>query len=220
MDGACTVDLSWRSERNHSVELVPAINRAFDQVGASTSDLKAVFVASGPGGFSALRVGMSTAKALASTLSIPLVTIGTLDLEAIPYTGLGWPVCAIVSAGRARLYVGRQEPGEPTMNVDLSGVDEFMEMLAPGTIYCGEAVADIGGEIEVRLGSGDKVVNVTPPSRPAARLARVGFERLELGETADAASVEPVYLRSSQVTSAARRWGAGQSQTQTTKRGI
>ena len=80
-EGRTLVEIAWRSERNHSVELVPAINRAMDQAGASIADLGAVFVASGPGGFSALRVGMSTAKAIAHSSEIPLVTVGTLELE-------------------------------------------------------------------------------------------------------------------------------------------
>ena len=48
-EGRTLVEIAWRSERNHSVELVPAINRALEQVGAEIGDLGAVFVASGPG---------------------------------------------------------------------------------------------------------------------------------------------------------------------------
>ena len=111
VEGESLVEIAWRSERNHSVELVPAINRALDQAGRRLSDLDAVFTASGPGAFSALRVGMSTAKAIASTRGIPLVTVGTLDLEIQPFRSLGLPICAIASAGRNRLYVGRTVDG-------------------------------------------------------------------------------------------------------------
>ena len=79
-EGRSLVEVAWRSERNHSVELAPAINRALDHAGAGIGDLTAVFVASGPGGFSALRVGMSTAKAIAHTSSIPLVTLLGLSI--------------------------------------------------------------------------------------------------------------------------------------------
>ena len=71
VEGKSLVEIAWRSERNHSVELVPAINRMLEQASAQVSDLKAVFTVSGPGAFSALRVGMSTAKAIASTREIP-----------------------------------------------------------------------------------------------------------------------------------------------------
>ena len=47
-EGRSLVEIAWRSERNHSVELVPNINRALDHAGAEIGDLAAVFVASGP----------------------------------------------------------------------------------------------------------------------------------------------------------------------------
>ena len=63
--------LSWRSEQNHSVECVPAIRRLMEQAGVSPEDVEAVFVARGPGGFSALRVGVSVAKAMSMAQGIP-----------------------------------------------------------------------------------------------------------------------------------------------------
>ena len=210
IDGRAIVELSWRSERNHSVELVPGINRALDHAGSMVKNLSAVFVASGPGGFSALRVGMSTAKALSSARSIPLVTVGTLDLEILPFTGLGSSVCAIVGAGRNRLYVGQHDPGEAGASTELMSVDQFMDTLSPDTLYCGEAVSEHADEIERRLGSQAMLADCPPPTRPSSRLARLGFDKLREGQTSDSATVEPLYLRSSQVNSAERRWRARQ----------
>ena len=206
IDGKSIVELSWRSERNHSVELVPGINRALDHAGATVKDLTAVFVASGPGGFSALRVGMSTAKALSSARSIPLVTVGTLELEILPFTGLGSLVCAIIGAGRNRLYVGRRDVCDTATHIVLSSVEQLMDALSPHTLYCGEAVSEHADKIVRRLGSEAMLADCPPPTRPASRLARVGFDKLREGRTADAATVEPLYLRSSQVSSAERRW--------------
>ena len=211
IDGRSIVQLSWRSERNHSVELVPGINRALDHAGATVQDLTAVFVASGPGGFSALRVGMSTAKALSAARSIPLVTVGTLDLEILPFTGLGPPVCAIIGAGRNRLYVCRHDPGDACASAELMSVDHFRDILSPHTLYCGEAVSEHADEIVRRLGSQSMVADCPPPTRPASRLARLGFDKLREGQTSDAATVEPLYLRSSQVNSAERRWRTRQN---------
>ena len=58
-------------------------------------------MALGPGGFSALRVGISVAKGLALPLDIPLVGVGTLEMEAYPYAGAGIPVCPLLEAGRS-----------------------------------------------------------------------------------------------------------------------
>ena len=105
--GESVIELTWRSERNHSVELIPSIRELLKRASIGVEDLNAIYIASGPGGFSALRVGMSAAKAMAVSLDIPLIAVGTLDIEAQPYLGLGSPVCALVGAGRRRLYIRR-----------------------------------------------------------------------------------------------------------------
>ena len=203
--GDCAVEIRWRSARNHSVELVPAINRALAQAGRGMDDLSAVFAASGPGGFSALRVGMSAAKAIAAARGIPLVAVGTLDIEIQPFAGLGAPVRAVMGAGRNRLYVGTlNSPSDKSASAELLGTDEFLGALSPDFIYCGEAVGELAGEMRARLGDSLRMSLAPPPSRGAAALARLGYAKLAAGETADAASAEPLYLRSSQVSSAER----------------
>lgn len=204
--GECVAEIRWRSARNHSVELIPAVNRALAQAGRGMDDLSAVFAASGPGGFSALRVGMSAAKAIAAARGIPLVAVGTLDIEIQPFAGLGAPVCAVVGAGRNRLYVGTLNPsdGEAAASAELQSTDEFLAGLSPEFIYCGEAVGELAGEMRARLGGSLRMSLAPPPSRGAAALARLGYAKLAAGDTADAASAEPLYLRSSQVSSAER----------------
>ena len=211
-EGRSLIEIAWRSERNHSVELAPNINRALDHAGAKIGDLTAVFVASGPGGFSALRVGMSTAKAIAFTSSISLVTVGTLELELHPFRGLSRSVCAIMSAGRTRLYVGALNSGDEEPQIGLQDLDSFLEELSPDTLYCGEAVSDLESDIRERIGSGAILSQARPPSRRSSSLAHLGYAKLQSGRTADAATVSPVYLRSSQVSSANRRWAARQTQ--------
>ncbi len=207
LEGESRIEISWRSERNHSVELTPAINRALEQAKSRIPDLTAVFVASGPGAFSALRVGMSTAKAIASTRGIPLVAIGTLEIEVEPYRGLGMPICAITTAGRNRLYVGRTNENSDELTLDVSALDEFLNDAGPGVLYCGEAVSDVGEQLAARVGSNAAVTNALPPTRRVSTIANMGYKKLKNGETVDPGTVEPIYLRSSQIASAARRWG-------------
>ncbi len=213
LEGRSLVEIAWRSERNHSIELVPAINRALEQADATIGDLNAVFVASGPGGFSALRVGMSTAKAIAYTSSIPLVTVGTLDLELHPFASLSQPVCAIMSAGRNRLYVGTIGQAKDDAEIGLTDLDSFLQDLSPETLYCGEAVPDLEAEIRARVGDGAMLSQARPPSRHASSLAHLGYAKLQSGCTSDAAAAEPIYLRSSQVSAANRRWPRRQQTT-------
>ena len=213
-EGKSLIEVYWRSERNHSVELIPAVNRMLEQAGVGIPDLDAAITADGPGAFSALRVGMSAAKAIAAARSIPLATVGTLDAEMLPYRALGVPLCAIASAGRNRLYVGRSDAGGAGCELEVTSVSEFLEGVskgefgsaAGGAFYCGESSAELAEEIARAAGGDALICRAEPPTRRVSSIATIGWDKLSRGETSDPAGAEPVYLRSSQVASANRRW--------------
>ena len=102
-DGRVVSSRSWWSAVNHTAELMPAVSQLLGAAGVAVNDLEGIAVALGPGGFSALRVGMSVAKGLALASGKPLVGIGTLDAEAQPYWQTGLPVCALLDAGRSEV---------------------------------------------------------------------------------------------------------------------
>lgn len=209
-NGRSLIELYWRSERNHSVELAPAINRILEQARIRIPDLDAVITADGPGAFSALRVGMSAAKAIAAARSIPLATVGTLDAEMQPYRALGTPLRAIASAGRNRLYVGRSDDTGAGCDLEVQSIAEFLDDVSSGAsggaFYCGESSAELADEIERVSGGGALICRADPPTRRVSSIASIGYDKLRSGETSDPAAAEPVYLRSSQVASANRRW--------------
>ena len=92
--------LSKYGERGHASELLPAIERLLDGASIQRDALSAIFVNRGPGGYAGLRVGISTAMALAFALDADLVSYGRLEADAYPFLAFGRPVCAIHDAGR------------------------------------------------------------------------------------------------------------------------
>ncbi len=203
--GESVVELTWRSDRNHSVELVPSIQQLLKRVGIVPRELEAIFVASGPGGFSALRVGMSAAKAMAVSLDVPLISVGTLDIEAQPYLALGSPVCALVGAGRSRLYIGDfSDASRPTY--DVIQHDELASSAPRDALFCGEGLPQVADLIRAEVGERAVIADAPLPTRRAGVLAKLGYQMLQDGRTADSLSLEPLYLRSSQVSTANRTW--------------
>jgi tRNA threonylcarbamoyladenosine biosynthesis protein TsaB len=73
----------WLSRHNHSSELMPALVRMLDQQKLTVDSLSAVAVAIGPGSFTGLRIGLSTAKGIAKARNIPILGIPTLDIFTI-----------------------------------------------------------------------------------------------------------------------------------------
>lgn len=197
INGNIVQESSWRADLNHSVELTPAVVRLFEATKSTPNDLGAIFVAKGPGGFSALRVGLSLAKSLASALAIPIVAVGTLSIEAAPYLGQGRPVWVTIEATRRQLYLGVFPPvAEEDYSATVQVMDRqaLLEKITTPTILCGEAADELRAEV----GDGITVPEAKPPTRSASTLARLGYERLQLGQRDDPSSLQPLYIRSSQ----------------------
>jgi len=70
-------------QKDHAAWIHPAIKLILKQVQISVQNLNAVAVAAGPGSYTGLRVGMSTAKGLCYALNIPLITENTLRVMAL-----------------------------------------------------------------------------------------------------------------------------------------
>ncbi len=209
VDGELIAHTAWLSQQNHSVELIPAIRRLMESRGAEVDDLSAVFAARGPGGFSALRVGLTTAKAMAITAELPLVSIGTLELELHPYRCLGRPAWAVIDAGRDMLYVGRSEgaPSEAAVEgYEVMTLDELSDAIPEGALLCGEAVGTHREWMRENLGRRTVVAPATLPSRHPGALAALANERLRRGDVDDADMLQPIYIRGSQFEVAHRRW--------------
>lgn len=77
-DGQLVASHDMEDGMNHTALLAPAIEQLLHSVSLVPDDLGAIAVSSGPGSYTGLRVGSSTAKAMAYSLGIPLIAIPTL----------------------------------------------------------------------------------------------------------------------------------------------
>lgn len=190
---------SWYSAVNHTAELMPAVSQILEHHGLAVKNLTALAVALGPGGFSALRVGLSVVKGLAVAASKPLVGVGTLDLEAHPYLDSGLRVCAVLDAGRDEVASALfASDGRRTRNDMICPGEELVDSIegeSEGNIlFCGEGMINWSEPIRERLGSNGLVVTPQPCSRLWS-LCEVGWKRLEEGDISDLSALQPTYLR-------------------------
>lgn len=198
-DGRVVVSHSWYSRQNHTVELLPAVHDLLKEAGVTVRDLACVIVAIGPGGFSALRVGLSTAKGLCTGLGIPLVALNTLDVEAEPHRGQHLPVCALLDIGRgeaaAALFTQHYGDWQKAMEDCIAAPDLLCEGIEEPVLFCGEGVASFGAALMERLGDLAVLADQSPPTRSPATLAAMGNERHQRGDHDDIKAIEPLYLR-------------------------
>lgn len=107
-DGACEI-LSRRSEslgRGHAERLMPMIEAVLAEAGASFADIDRIAVATGPGSFTGIRVGVAAARALALALDVPAAGVGSLEAlahRAAKNRSAG-TLAAVLDAKRGEVY--------------------------------------------------------------------------------------------------------------------
>lgn len=99
-----TGSVSVAAGRRHGETLAPAIQAVMSLTGVAMPDLSLVAVDAGPGLFTGLRVGVATAKALASALRLPVAVGSSLDLLAARLAHTGRTVVSVVDARRAEVF--------------------------------------------------------------------------------------------------------------------
>ena len=203
-EGDVVTEYSWFSQQNHSVELLPAVETLLKTAGVGAQDLGCIFIAIGPGGFSAHRVGLSTAKGFGVSLSIPLVAVNTLDIEAEPHRDSGLPVCSILDIGRgevaAALYAMEQSIWTKVYQERIITPEDLGVMVKQPTLFCGEGVSIFGGALREHLGERAVLSDQSLPTRSPGTLAGMGYQRFRKGEHDDIHSLEPFYLRRPSIT--------------------
>lgn len=200
--GEVQAELTWPSGQNHTIELIPNIIHLLRQARIELKKIDAIIVAKGPGSFNGLRVGVGTAKGLAFALGIPLVGIGTLEVEAFPYAETGLPICPVQDAGRgeiaAAMYQLRNGKWQRLMAEHITSVEELCPKIAQSTLFCGRFSPATSQQIERQLG--ERAIILKGTLRRAGFLAQLGWRRLELGDYDQPATLQPLYLRRPAIT--------------------
>jgi tRNA threonylcarbamoyladenosine biosynthesis protein TsaB len=187
----------------HAEQLAPAIEHLVRVADLPLRQLSAIAVGIGPGMFTGLRVGVTTAKVIAQALRIPVIPIPSLDLVAYPlrYT-TGRVVIPALDARRDELYYARYRPVpgglqreseyELARPRDLIG---DIDAAGESVIVAGDGVLRFREHFEVHDLCEVAGQGFAAPSLSA--LVELASSRFEREDFAAAADVIPMYLRRS-----------------------
>ncbi|MEM6526432.1 MAG: tRNA (adenosine(37)-N6)-threonylcarbamoyltransferase complex dimerization subunit type 1 TsaB [Bacteroidota bacterium] len=106
-DGKIKASSTYYIDKSHSTVLIPTIDTLIIRSGYDKSDLSAVALSKGPGSYTGLRIGTSTAKGLCFALDIPLIAVGTLEglaKQVAPFLDLDVRLCPMLDARRMEVY--------------------------------------------------------------------------------------------------------------------
>lgn len=191
------------SRTGHSRFVVPAVDFCFDQVGWSPEELDGVAVDIGPGLYTGMRVGISTAQALGATLGVPVIPVSSLDALAFDAATRRRHIWAVIDVRRGELAVAayRPVPGGvvrdgSTELVDLDGFRALLDSDPADTLVVGDTslLTDsvLQGLHRVKLGR--------PPYPSARAVAELAAGRLERDDVPSPDDLRPLYLRDPDVT--------------------
>jgi tRNA threonylcarbamoyladenosine biosynthesis protein TsaB len=201
-DGGVIGELRLGHDRRHAEHLAPGIRYLCDQLDIELAQLSGIAVGLGPGLFTGLRVGVTTAKVMAQALRVPVVGISSLDLIAYPLRHAPRVIVALLDARRGEVFHARYRPvpggvqrvseyavGSPDdLVADLLAAGDEVLLAGDGALRYRDAFAGVDRAEEAGP-------SFAAPSSTA--LLELAAARIEREEFSSAWEVQPLYLRQS-----------------------
>jgi tRNA threonylcarbamoyladenosine biosynthesis protein TsaB len=180
------------------------------QVGWRAGDIQGVAVTTGPGSFTGLRVGVTTAKALAYAVKADVAGVDTLEAVAAACPVEFDRLSVAVDAQRGQVVFGVFRRGadgwfSPSGPWQLADLDAWLAHLPAGIAVAGPVLRGLSHE----LPKGVRVLDPRYWSPTAAAIGRLAARRFARGERDDLWALAPRYYRRS---AAEERWERKQQQ--------
>jgi tRNA threonylcarbamoyladenosine biosynthesis protein TsaB len=173
-----------------SAQLVPQIAALLASHGFTKFNIDAFSVASGPGSFTGLRIGLAAVKGLAEILRKPVAAVSLLEL-CVFVSGVQGKVMAALDAGRGYVYVGEYEVFSERIRSPrehMLGSAEFISQARGWTVVTPDPAL-----AEAAAAAGLSVAKLAPLT--AVEVAALGWQKILSGDTLTPDQLEANYIR-------------------------
>lgn len=202
--------------KNHSLRLMPAIEQLLQELQIKPGELQGIGVAQGPGSYTGVRIGVTTAKTLAWTLQIPLAGVSSLQVIAQNRPSESGLIIPLVDARRGQVYRGiyrwdeERELALPQQADRLQLITDLIEEYRGSEeplLFIGEGVSHHREVLEQGLGAHVRFAREMEHRPRAAQLAQLVWKEWYTRQETDIHSFVPEYL---QLAEAEANWLARQ----------
>lgn len=201
-DGDVLSEVRIVGGRRHAEQLAPAIQFVTRESGVELDQLAAIAVGIGPGLFTGLRVGVTTATVMAQALHVPVIDVPSLDLVAYPLRHVDRMIVTALDARRGEVFHARYRPVPGGVQRDGS--------YCVGTVAALVAELEAGGEEVLLAGDGvalhreefatlerSELAGPQFAAPSVAALVELATARFEREQFSPPWEVRPMYLRES-----------------------
>ncbi len=203
--GRTLAEVRLAGGRRHAEQLAPAIEYAAREAGVPIARLSAIACGVGPGLFTGLRVGITTAKTMAFALQVPVIGVSSLDLVAWPLRHTGRTIVAAIDARRGELFwaVYRPVPGGIVRDSGYevgTSADLVADLVARDeeVLFAGDGIRVY--ESELRGYEHSELAGPTFDAPSVRSLMELACERFVREDFENPLELEPMYLRGADTT--------------------
>ena len=186
----------------HSERLLPGINRLLQETGLTLKQVNAIASTVGPGSFTGLRIGLSTAKAMAVAADKPLVGISTLDVLAAGAFACQRLICTVLDARRGELYTAlyrHDQHGDIMRESDYLNLrpEKILEMIHEPVLFVGDGVTVYGDLLRQHCSHKATLAPMEFNYPRASTLCRLAVSNLSANKLPAAGDLKALYIRPS-----------------------
>jgi tRNA threonylcarbamoyladenosine biosynthesis protein TsaB len=179
---------------SHAEQLHVFISKAIQQSGIENNQLNAIAISKGPGSYTGLRIGVSTAKGLCYALNIPLLSISTLKSLAAQVNDADF-IIPMIDARRMEVYT-------QTFHSDLTAVTEIEAKILDESSFSKilnllQKVCFIGNGVAKfkAICAENNKINFVSSNPSAKQMISLASQKIKQGIYEDVAYFEPFYLK-------------------------
>lgn len=195
-------EISVDDKKTHSENLMPLIKRIFDETNTVLSSVDLIGCSIGPGSFTGIRIGISTTKALAEVLKVPVVGVTSLEGLVHNTSLFNGNIVALIDAKNNNTYCGIFDRNfnllQDYLAEDIDTVLKHAYKYKINTLFIGDGALAYEKQITKKFGAEAYFAPTEKNKESAASIGTAAYIKFTQGITDDADTLSPLYLRKSQ----------------------